>query len=85
MILLFVLLAAFVLVPVIYEVTQDKTEANRKRANLIAMMEELNRLDLENEQYRRYLDGENFDEYLERHARDEWGYADPHERIYRAN
>jgi cell division protein FtsB len=70
------------LIPIVYEVTQDQAELSRARASLNAASEDLRVVNIENEQLERYANGENFDEYLERFARDEMGYADPQERVF---
>jgi len=72
----------FLMIPIIYEVTQDNAELNRTRVSLNATSDELKNINIENEQLERYANGENFDEYLERFARDEMGFADPQERVF---
>jgi cell division protein FtsB len=77
------LIMLLMVIPILYEVTTDKAKINRNRESFNATSEEIRAINLENEQLKRYADGENFDEYLERYARDEWGYADPQERVFR--
>ena len=57
-------------------------ELKNSQAKLDAILERERLLALENDQLQRYVNGENFDEFLERYARDEMGYADPNERVY---
>lgn len=76
-----VLLLLFVL-PFSYRWVSNYQELGKASAKLNAVLEEERRMNFENDQLRRYSSGENFDEYLERYARDEMGYADPNERVY---
>ncbi|MCL1789349.1 MAG: septum formation initiator family protein [Oscillospiraceae bacterium] len=73
----------FVLFLFVYEVANNRAEVKRSSESLAIAQEELRRYTIENEQLRRYAQGENLDDYLDRFARDEMGYADPQERVYR--
>jgi cell division protein FtsB len=82
-VVLFVVVA--ITVPLIYHVAGNNAKLREQHAALEILLEEERQLLLENEQLERYLDEDNFDEYLERHARDIMGYANPLERVYRIN
>jgi cell division protein FtsB len=77
-----VLVFIFVVVPLMYEVAGNNRDLNNAKKNLAALQENERVINIENEQLRRYSDGENFDEYIERYARDVMGFADPNERVY---
>jgi len=80
---------ATVLVAVLFlfvvEVANNRSEIRRNNEALEAIKQEERLLALENEQLESYANGENFDEFIERHARDDMGYADPQERVFRVN
>jgi cell division protein FtsB len=79
----------FLLVSILYEVAQDKLEINRNTENLLELTERGRILQIENAQLESYVsggeDGGISDEFVERRARDEFGYADPQERVFYAN
>jgi cell division protein FtsB len=66
----------------VIEVANNRAEVKNGREILGAMLQEEQVLALENEQFESYAKGENFDEFIERYARDDMGYADPQERIF---
>jgi cell division protein FtsB len=74
-----------VALPLLYELAYNNAEIREGRERLAALEERERLLNIENEQLRRYSNGENLDEYIERFARDEMRYADPHERIFYVN
>jgi len=76
---------ASVLFLFVIEVANNNAELKRSNEALAAIELEERQLALENEQLESYSNGENFDEFIERHARDDMGYADPQERVYRVN
>ena len=83
LIIIVVLLVALYFVSL--AVARNNAERKTLLENLALMQEEERNLSIENEQLERYANGENLDEYLERFARDEMGYADPQERVYHVN
>jgi cell division protein FtsB len=66
----------------VYEVVNNRAELRRSNEILAALQEQERLVNIDNGQLRRYSDDENLDDYLDRHARDEMGYADPLERVY---
>ena len=77
-----VIVVVLVMIPFFYEVVGNNAEIRERRAELERLLEEERLLNLENEQLARYAEGENFDEFIERYAREEMNYVDPRERIY---
>jgi len=67
------------------EVANNRAQIKRSNEALEAIKQEERILALENDQLESYANGENFDEFIERHARDDMGFADPQERVYRVN
>gem|GEM_PF-3019170 len=66
-----------------YEVMNNRAQVKRYNESLVIAQEELRRYNIENEQLMRYSKGDNLDDYLDRFARDEMGYFDAQERVFR--
>jgi cell division protein FtsB len=66
----------------VYMYIQININIKNESAKLNDTQIELKTISAENEQLEHYSSGENLNEYMERIARDEMGYADPHERVY---
>jgi len=72
----------FAVLPLLLEVSRNNAALRDSKEALAIMLEEEQRINIENEQLRRYAEGENFDEFIERHARESMGYANPRERVF---
>ena len=68
----------------VYEVANNQAQVRRSTEALNAMLEEEKRLEIDNGQFKRYIEGDNLGDYLDRQARN-MGYADPQERIFYVN
>ena len=73
---------AIMLIPFLYKVIDNDAQIREKRAELETLLEKEKQLLLENEKLESYFEEDNFEEYLERQARDVMGYTDPGERVF---
>jgi cell division protein FtsB len=80
---LVLLVVLFITIPLLYRVVGNNAEIRAIAEELEMLRESQRQLELENERLQRYFEEDNFDEYLERHAREVMGYTDPLERIFR--
>ena len=80
-ILLILLILAFVgIIAVGCIMNYTKAAANNKE--IAALSEEVSEAQAENEELEHFLEDENHDEYYEKIAREEYGYAKPGERVF---
>ncbi|MCL2634312.1 MAG: septum formation initiator family protein [Oscillospiraceae bacterium] len=80
--MLFAILAMVILSYAFILFVQINLDIRKENARLAETQTALKNVTIENEQLERYSSGENLGEYMERIARDEFGYADPQERVY---
>ena len=72
----------FVVLPLSYIAANDHSKLSERTERLDALENEARLLKLENDQLRRYENGESFEDYLDRYAREEMGFIAPQERVY---
>ena len=79
--LLLLLIVAFVGVIAVGCILNYAQAANNKN-KITELSNEVSEVKSENEELERFLEDENHDEYYEKIAREEYGYAKPGERVF---
>ena len=80
-VILFILVAAFVCLAVAGCIV-NYVHAADNNAEATSMSQKCDELKTENEELERFLQDKNHDEYYEKIAREQYGYAKPGERVF---